>query len=97
MLARAVPRPILGIPDVPVATAEDVIILKVLFDRDQDWSDVDGILARQTASGAVPGLDLDYVRGWVAQMVPETNPRIARLQALVRRVAGRSDWRVHGE
>lgn len=96
VLARAVLRPILGVADVQVATAEDIIVLKVLFDRDQDWADIEGILIRQAATGSIAGLDLEHVRGWVGQMIPETNPRIARLERLVEQRAVRPGWRVYG-
>jgi hypothetical protein len=38
------------------ASAEDLLVLKAFAARDQDWSDVEGILARQRGK-----LDLNYV------------------------------------
>lgn len=94
VLARAVRCPVLGEPDAPVATPEDVIVLKVLFDRDQDWADIEGILIRQTAAEGGSTLELQYVREWVAQMVPQSNARIGRLEKLVREAAQCPGWHV---
>jgi hypothetical protein len=54
-LARALPERLLG-RTLPVATVEDLVILKLLAGRPQDWADVDALL-RENASR----LDDDYI------------------------------------
>jgi predicted nucleotidyltransferase len=58
ILRRAVPVP-LGARQVPITTAEDLILLKLIFHRDKDLIDVRGILWLQRGR-----LDLDYLRLW---------------------------------
>ena len=43
-----------------VCTAEDLIIQKAISEREQDWSDIEGVLIRQG-----PGLDQEYVIRWL--------------------------------
>ncbi len=44
---------------IPLPTPEDLIIMKAVAGRDQDWLDIDGVLA------AHPSLDVRRVRRWV--------------------------------
>ena len=55
-LERAVPRDVDGVT-VPVASAEDLIVMKILAGRDKDLDDVRAVMAGQGL-----GLDTDYVR-----------------------------------
>jgi hypothetical protein len=50
-----------GGASVPLATPEDLVIMKALAARDQDWLDIEGLLA------AHPRLDLRRVRRWVRE------------------------------
>jgi hypothetical protein len=61
VLRRAVMAP-LGRRDVPITTAEDMILLKLAFHRAKDLQDVRGILWVQRGQ-----LDLDYLRHWSAR------------------------------
>ena len=61
ILRRAIPVPI-GNRDIPVTTAEDLILLKLAFHRAKDLQDVRGILWVQRGK-----LDLDYLRSWSAR------------------------------
>jgi hypothetical protein len=58
LLRRTVLIPV-GDRQVPVTTAEDLILLKMAFHRQKDLQDVRGILRIQRKS-----LDLDYLRKW---------------------------------
>lgn len=58
ILRRAVAMP-LGSRQVPITTAEDLILLKMVFHRVKDLLDVRGILWLQRGR-----LDLDYLRHW---------------------------------
>ncbi len=44
------------------ATAEDLIILKLIAERNKDWLDVEGLTKMQ-----YPNLDFGYIRGWLAE------------------------------
>lgn len=46
----------------PVCTAEDLIIHKVIADRPKDWLDIEKILLRQRGR-----LDATYIRDWLMQ------------------------------
>jgi len=63
VLRRAVTMP-LGDQQVPVTTAEDLIVLKMAFHREKDIRDVRGILWAQKGK-----LDLVYVREWANRML----------------------------
>ena len=47
----------------PVATAEDIVIMKSIAGRPQDVKDIEGILAGQSER-----LDLDYIRYWLGDL-----------------------------
>ena len=64
ILRRAV-RLKLGSREIPVTTAEDLVLLKMAFHREKDLRDVRGILAIQKGR-----LDLAYVRDWADKMLP---------------------------
>jgi hypothetical protein len=52
----------IGGREVPITTAEDLILLKLAFHRAKDLQDVRGILWVQRGR-----LDLDYLRHWSAK------------------------------
>jgi predicted nucleotidyltransferase len=67
----------------PICTAEDLIIHKVIADRPKDWLDVEKILIRQRDR-----LDVAYIRNWLAQFAealekPELLTRFDHLYAEV--------------
>ena len=61
-IRRAVTIPVAGAP-VRFCTAEDLILHKVVSDREQDLADVRGILRRQ-----LPRLDLAYLEPRIAEL-----------------------------
>ncbi|MEA3340700.1 MAG: hypothetical protein U9R15_12090, partial [Chloroflexota bacterium] len=46
----------------PVCTAEDLIIHKAISEREKDWNDIEGVLARQGDK-----LDQSYISHWLTQ------------------------------
>lgn len=58
----------------PILSAEDLVIFKALFDRPKDWSDIAEVLYAQA-----PHFDADYVLAWLRRILPEDDPRLARL------------------
>jgi hypothetical protein len=68
--ARATEMPLAGVP-VPVLSAEDVVIFKVIFNRPRDWGDIERVLAVQGAR-----FDLDHALHWLDQILgPDDNAR----------------------
>jgi len=61
-----------------VLSAEDLVVFKVIFDRDKDWRDV-----AELAFASGERVDWDYVRGWLARILPRDDARHARLEAVV--------------
>jgi hypothetical protein len=60
-------------------SAEDLCVMKLIYGRGKDIADLERLLA------ARPDLDTDYVRGWLVQMVPAGDRRLAALDDLERR------------
>lgn len=58
---------------------EDLCLHKLVFGRPKDLTDLENLLAVRGE------LDLDYVRGWLVQMVPPGDRRLAVLDDLERR------------
>jgi predicted nucleotidyltransferase len=65
ILRRAVRLP-LQVRSVLVTTAEDLILLKMVFRREKDIRDIRGMLWVQRGK-----LDLEYVRGWSIRMLED--------------------------
>jgi len=66
----------LGVHDVPVTTAEDLILLKLAFHRVKDMQDVRGMLWVQRGK-----LNLDYLDHWTKQTLRHDSQK--ELQQLV--------------
>jgi hypothetical protein len=60
-----------------VLSAEDLMIYKVLFDREKDWNDI-----AEMVYAANESLDFDYVRGWV-ERISGSGPQLERLQRVI--------------
>lgn len=61
-----------------ILSAEDLLVYKVVFDRDKDWHDIAEVIY-----AAPEALDFDYVRSWVERIVDPMDPRLARLRRLI--------------
>lgn len=68
----------LGGEAIPVVSAEDLVVFKVLFDRPKDWVDLESL----KQSRDVP-LDGDYILGWLERLLPADDPRAERLARLL--------------
>lgn len=82
MLRRAVLKP-WGEREVPITTAEDLILIKLSFHRSKDFQDIRGILWVQQGQ-----LDLDYLRHWSAKTHDQATQM--ELEQLLREIALRS-------
>lgn len=66
---------LLGHP-IPILSAEDLVLFKVLFDRPKDWLDIANMAAARS-------LDRDYVRRWAAELLPPGDSRLDRLERVL--------------
>ena len=75
---RAVRQPLQGRP-AWFLTAEDIALFKLLWDRLIDRADLQRLVA---VSG--DRLDLGYIRGWLARLFPDGDPRVDAFEQLLR-------------
>jgi hypothetical protein len=68
-----------GADEIAILSAEDLAIFKTIFDRAKDWIDLAELLYAQG-----PEFDAAYVAGWLRQILPDEDARLARFEALVR-------------
>ncbi|HEY5476309.1 MAG TPA: hypothetical protein VIK11_06285 [Tepidiformaceae bacterium] len=61
-----------------VLSAEDLVVLKVLADRDRDWVDVEDIMDSQGAT-----FDLAYTRRWIELLCGGSKAKPRRFEALI--------------
>jgi len=61
-----------------VLSAEDLLVYKLVFDREKDWRDVAEVIYAADQS-----LDLDYVREWLTRIASPGDPRLARLERVI--------------
>ena len=76
VLRRAV-RVDCGGTEVPFVSAEDLVVLKVLWLRDKDRADVRALLAARRGA-----LDDGYVRRVLAELLPGNDPRLEEFERL---------------
>jgi len=88
IIARRKMLPVGGL-SVPVATPEDLIILKALAWRDRDIGDVSGLL------DACPNLDMKRVKKWLGVIAKSTDES-DMLEELNKLLARRETSRLHG-
>ncbi len=62
---------------ITILSVEDIIVCKLIFNRDKDWWDIDAMLKLGRES-----IDLHYVRAWLAEFCDADDERFARLSAL---------------
>lgn len=60
---------------IAIVSATDLTVFKALFDRTQDWADIENMLAR----GRVDRAD---ARAWLVRLMGVDDPRIAKLDRL---------------
>jgi hypothetical protein len=61
----------------PVLGPVELAVFKAMFDRTQDWADIEAMLAAET-------LDVDAVKETLQTMLPRGDERFARLEAAMR-------------
>ena len=67
----------------PILSAEDVTVFKMIFDRAKDWTEIEEMLY---ALGA--GFDGGYVMTWLRKILDAGDSRIARIDAVLRQPPG---------
>jgi hypothetical protein len=68
---------------IPILSAEDLTVLKAIFDRRKDWIDIEQMMF--AGAGA---FDVAYVRDWLVRLVGKRDGRITRFDEAVGRVLG---------
>jgi hypothetical protein len=63
---------------IPILSAEDLTIFKVLFDRAKDWVDLRELLFAQAG-----GLDLEYTLEWLGRILEPGDARLERFRELL--------------
>lgn len=63
---------------IPILSAEDIVTVKVVFDRTQDWADIEAVCSLLGSE-----LDLGYIRSWLAEIIGADDPRVGRVAQLV--------------
>jgi hypothetical protein len=71
--ARTVP---FGEDRIPILAPEHLIVCKVAFDRPKDWLDIEQMLLLEG------DLDMQAALTWLGRILPDGDPRLARLRAL---------------
>lgn len=67
--------------EVPVLGPVELTVFKAMFDRTKDWADIEAMFAAGT-------VDLDEAHGALRSLVPDEDPRHARLDEAARRTTG---------
>lgn len=65
---------------VPILSAEDLVVLKLLFNRHKDIVDIERLMETSPED-----LDQDYIRHWLTECVGPDDSRVATWDSLVRR------------
>jgi hypothetical protein len=67
-----------GSDEIEILSAEDLVIFKVLFDRDKDWVDIGHLLFAMEGE-----FDAEYATGWLGRIVDADDARLARFMQLL--------------
>lgn len=67
-----------GVDRIQVLSAEDLMVYKIVFDREKDWRDM-----AEMVYAASESLDFDYVRDWLARILEPVDPRLQRFERIV--------------
>lgn len=65
--------------EIPILSAEHLVVCKAVFDRPKDWVDIDAVLEAGEA------LDAAEVLRWVGRIAGDTDPRYDRIAAVLTR------------
>jgi len=68
---------------IPILSAEDLAIFKVLFDREKDWRDL-----RELLFALGPDFDASYALDWLRRILEPKDGRLARFEAMLRAEEG---------
>lgn len=67
-----------GPETIPILSAEDLIVCKVLFNRPRDWVDIGSIVMLRANT-----LDVGHILAWLDDMLGPTDERVTRFRRLV--------------
>jgi hypothetical protein len=77
-MAQRIERQPFGETEIPVLSIEDLLICKILFDRQKDWLDFEAVLE---ADGA--RIDRAYIVAWLGRFLDPADGRLQRALALL--------------
>lgn len=77
MAARVRDVPYAG-ATIPILSAEDIVVIKAVFDRTQDWADIEAVCKLNGDE-----LDLPYMKHWLDEILGQGDPRTGRLTGLI--------------
>jgi hypothetical protein len=66
--------------EIPILSAEDIVLTKAIFDRTQDWADIEAVCQLRGRA-----LDIEYLSRWLEQIIGLDDPRATRLMGLLGR------------
>jgi len=78
-MAERIERQPFGDAEIPVLAIEDLLVCKVLYDRPKDWVDIDAVAHARRGE-----LDRAYIQTWLAQFLPDDDPRLGRIDDVLR-------------
>ena len=64
---------------IPILAVEHLVVCKTVFNRAQDWVDIDAVLAAETP------IDVAEVLRWVGRIAGDEDPRYERITAVLTR------------
>lgn len=73
-----------GEDDIPILSAEHLVVCKVLFARPKDWLDIEQVLLTH------PNMGRGEILRWLRHLLEPDDPRTRRLEELMRDVIGPS-------
>jgi hypothetical protein len=69
--------------EIPILSAEDLIIFKIFFNRPKDWLDIEQVLFAQAGR-----FDVGYVERWLTELVGVDDDRFKRFREAIATASG---------
>lgn len=69
--------------EIPILSAEDLTLFKILFDRPKDWFDIEQVLFAQAGQ-----FDVGYVEHWLDRLIGSSDERVSRFHQALRTASG---------
>lgn len=73
-----------GSDEIPILSAEDLVVFKTLFNRAKDWLDIEQVLFAGAGT-----FDIGYVESWIDRLAGKADERRARLGEAIANARGK--------